>query len=308
MKYTVLHRTTYEYESPVLHGRHVIRQRPRPLPFQVVASSVLRIDPRPVWSKQATDYFGNLVDYIEVIEPHDRLEVDAVSVVSVGRRPVDEGLPLFRQSWEAVRDRLDHDPALFDALEMRMDSPLVRRQEALREFAAQVFSPGRGLLDAVIDFNELIYTEFTYDPHVTDVATPIDVVLAEKRGVCQDFAHVAVGALRSLGLAARYVSGYLETQPPPGKPRMVGADASHAWASVLVPDYGWVAFDPTNGLLPGERHVVTAWGRDFSDVSPLRGVVLGGGHHTLAVGVDVTPEKPVSPIPAAPLVRGWEST
>lgn len=310
MKYTVLHRTTYEYESPVLHGRHVIRQRPRPLPFQTVASSVLRVEPRPVWTRQATDYFGNLVDFIEVIEPHERLEVDTVSVVSVGRRPVDEGLPLFRQSWEAARDRIAADPQLFDAREMCLDSPLVPRQEELAVFARRAFAPGRGLLEAVMEFNTLIYREFTYDPHVTDVATPIDVVLREKRGVCQDFAHVAVGALRSLGLAARYISGYLETQPPPGTPRLVGADASHAWASVLVPDYGWVSFDPTNGVLPGERHVVAAWGRDYSDVSPLRGVVLGGGRHTLAVGVDVAAEKPVAaPAGVMPLVaRGWEST
>lgn len=310
MKYTVLHRTTYEYESPVLHGRHVIRQRPRPLPFQTVASSVLRVDPRPVWSRQATDYFGNLVDYIEVIEPHDRLEVDTVSVVSVGRRPVDEGLPLFRQTWEAARDRIAADTQLFDAREMCLDSPLVKRQEALVAFAKDSFEPGRGLLEAVVAFNRMMHEEFTYDPHVTDVATPIDVVLKERRGVCQDFAHVAVGALRSLGLAARYVSGYLETQPPPGKPRLVGADASHAWASVLVPDYGWVSFDPTNGVLPGERHVVAAWGRDFSDVSPLRGVVLGGGRHTLAVGVDVAPEKPaiVAQGQVQSLARGWEST
>jgi transglutaminase-like putative cysteine protease len=310
VKYTVLHRTTYEYESPVLHGRHVIRQRPRPLPFQTVASSVLRVDPRPVWSRQATDYFGNLVDYIEVIEPHDRLEVDTVSVVSVGRRPVDEGLPLFRQTWEAARDRIAADTQLFDAREMCLDSPLVKRQEALVAFAKEAFEPGRGLLEAVIAFNETMHEEFTYDPHVTDVATPIDVVLKERRGVCQDFAHVAVGALRSLGLAARYVSGYLETLPPPGKPRLVGADASHAWASVLVPDYGWVSFDPTNGVLPGERHVVAAWGRDYSDVSPLRGVVLGGGRHTLAVGVDVAPEKPVTVAQGQvqSLARGWEST
>ncbi len=289
MKYRLRHETAYKYEDPVLHGRHTIRQRPRALPYQEVASSSLTVTPSPVWSRQSKDYFGNLVDYVEVVEPHQRLVVTTVSEVTVGPRPIDEVLPLFQQSWEAVRDRIASDPACYEAREMCLDSPLIRRSSALAQFAKETLLPGMPLLEAVIEFTSRIHEQFVYDPHVTDVATPLERVLRERRGVCQDFAHVAVGALRSLGLASRYVSGYLETLPPPGKPRLVGADASHAWASVYIPDHGWVPFDPTNDLLPDERHVVAAWGRDFSDVSPLRGVVHGGGRHALTVSVDVAP-------------------
>lgn len=289
MKFRITHKTTYDYENPVLHGRHVVRKRPRTLAYQTVQQSSLRVTPAPVWVNQELDYYGNSVDVIEVIEPHDRLEVTAQSDVEVGPRPVDTGLPLFHQGWEAVRDRVAQDHSEQLVSEMLLDSPLVRRHESLRHFALGTFHPGRPLLQAVIEFNHRIFEEFTYDATFSDVSTPLAKVLRERRGVCQDFAHLAVGALRSLGLPARYVSGYLETRPPEGRPRLIGADASHAWASVFVPDFGWIAFDPTNDMLPGERHIVVAWGRDFSDVSPLRGVVHGGGRHTVSVSVDVAP-------------------
>jgi transglutaminase-like putative cysteine protease len=160
----------------------------------------------------------------------------------------------------------------------------------LAEYAAPIFTPGRPFVDAVGELSERIFREFKYEPLATDVSTPLAQVLRERRGVCQDFAQLAVGCLRSLGLAGRYVSGYLETDAPPGRPKLVGADASHAWASAFLPTLGWIDFDPTNAVFPGERHVTVAWGRDFSDVSPLRGIVLGGGQHSLAVAVDVTPE------------------
>jgi transglutaminase-like putative cysteine protease len=289
MKYRVCHTTTYDYESPVMHGRHVVRKRPRPMVFQEILQSSLSVSPTPVWTNQSSDYFGNFVDVVEVIEPHDRLVVTATSDINLGPRLIDAGLPLFQSSWESVRDRLLSDPSCYEAREMLLDSPLVRRHPKLLEFAQPTFTPRRPMLEAIQAFNARIYEEFTYDPGFSDIATPLGQVLREKRGVCQDFAHVAVGALRSLGLAARYVSGYLETRPPPGQPRLVGADASHAWASAYVPDYGWVAFDPTNNVLPSERHIVVAWGRDFNEVSPLRGVVHGGGSHTVRVSVDVEP-------------------
>lgn len=287
MKYRISHTTSYDYETPVLHGRHLIRKRPRALSFQKVIQSSLGVEPAPVWSNNSTDYFGNFVDTVEVLEPHDRLVVTARSEIEIGPRPVDTSLPLFERGWESVRDRIQTDPGCFSVREMCQNSPLVLRHPRLVEFGKKTFTPTRPLLDAVIEFNERIFDEFTYDPTFSDVATPLSRVLAEKRGVCQDFAHIAVGVLRSLGLAARYVSGYLETRPPQGQPRLVGADASHAWASVFIPDFGWIAFDPTNNVLPGERHVVVAWGRDFSDVSPLRGVVHGGGAHSVRVAVDV---------------------
>ncbi len=289
MKYRITHKSIYDYENPVLHGRHVVRKRPRNLPYQSVQQSSLHVVPSPVWAKQELDYYENSVDVVEVIEPHDRLEVTAKSEVEVGPRPIDTGLPLFLQSWEALRDRVAEDRSQPQVAEMLLDSPLVRRHESLRNFALETFQSGRPLFSAIVEFNHRIFSEFTYDPTFSDVATPLARVLRERRGVCQDFAHVAVGALRSIGLPARYVSGYLETKAPEGRPRLIGADASHAWASVHVPEFGWIAFDPTNDLLPGERHIVVAWGRDFSDVSPLRGVVHGGGRHAVSVSVDVAP-------------------
>ena len=181
---------------------------------------------------------------------------------------------------------------------MGLDSPFVAVRPAFREYAEPSFLPGRPLLEAVADLNERIYREFKYDPHFTTVATPLDEVLSERRGVCQDFAHLAIACLRSLGLAARYVSGYILTVPPPGRPRLVGADASHAWLSVFVPGLGWADFDPTNDLLPDLQHVTLAWGRDFSDISPLRGVILGGGEQKIDVRVTVEPiDAPASKSP-----------
>lgn len=289
MQYELRHETVYDYEGPVLHGRHVARQRPRELAYQSVESSVVTVTPEAVWRSEEVDYFGNETDVIEVLGAHDRLIVTTRSLVTVRARDIDLKAGHFAKSWEEVRRLIAHDPESFAAREFCHDSPLVRQHPALHAFAVHTFSPDKPLLDAVLEFNARIYEEFSYEPLVTDIATPLAQVLREKRGVCQDFAHVAVGALRSLGLAARYVSGYLETRPPEGKERMVGADASHAWASVYVPSFGWLDFDPTNDILPGDRHVVVAWGRDFSDVSPLKGVVHGGGRHTVTVGVDVIP-------------------
>jgi transglutaminase-like putative cysteine protease len=167
----------------------------------------------------------------------------------------------------------------------------------LLDYAVPIFTRKRPIVEAVLELNHRIHTEFKYDPSATDISTPLGQVMREKRGVCQDFAHVAIGVLRSVGLPARYVSGYLETTPPAGRERLIGADASHAWASTFVPGFGWLDFDPTNDVVTSERHITVAWGRDFSDVSPLKGVVLGGGRHTLSVGVDVEPREALSTPP-----------
>ena len=222
---------------------------------------------------------------IELLTEHDVLEVTSSSVVEIAPRPAPSTGP--RISWEETAERLHSAGALVSALEYCFDSPLVRAHPMLAAYAESAFSPGRPLIDAVIEFNHKIFEEFTYETTATDVSTPLAQVFRQRRGVCQDFAHVAIGCLRSLGLAARYVSGYLETKPPPGKVRLVGADASHAWASVYVPGFGWLDFDPTNDVFPDLGHVTVAWGRDFSDVSPLKGVVLGGGSHQVTVSVDV---------------------
>jgi transglutaminase-like putative cysteine protease len=188
-----------------------------------------------------------------------------------------------------VRAALQADRALLEPYSFTFDSHYVRRSPALAEYAAPSFAPGRPILDAVADLSARIHREFRYDAKATTIATPLAEVLAHRHGVCQDFAHLAIGCLRSLGLAARYVSGYLESRAPPGRERLVGADASHAWLAVFSPGLGWVDFDPTNNVLPSERHLTIAWGRDYDDVSPIKGVILGGGSHTMTISVDVAP-------------------
>jgi transglutaminase-like putative cysteine protease len=289
MQYRVRHTTTYAYESPVLHSRHIAHQRPRATERQDVKSTLLHVSPTPAWSRTGRDYFGNQTDEFEVLSAHDQLTVETASMIEVKPPLSDFGAVLFPQSWEEIRDRIERDSGCMPQREFKYDSPLVRRHPLLMVVADRIFTAKRPLYEAVLHLNRLIFEDFSYEPLATDVSTPLAKVLREKKGVCQDFAHVAVGVLRSMGLSARYVSGYLETKPPQGKPRLVGADASHAWASVFFPDHGWLDFDPTNNIIPKERHVTVAWGRDFSDVSPLKGVVLGGGPHSVTVGVDVEP-------------------
>jgi len=289
MKYRVRHTTTYNYEAPVLHGRHMVRKRPRASANQQVFESSLSVDPLPAWTRESGDYFGNRVDVVELRAPHDRLVVSALTDIERQEARYDFTSSAFLSPWDTVRSRVEREPAFFEVRELLLDSPLVRRHPMLRDYALSTFPRGRPIVEALKHFNQRIFDEFAYDPNFSDISTPLGKVLREKRGVCQDFAHVFVGAMRSLGLPARYVSGYLETRPPPGQPRLVGADASHAWASVFIPDFGWLDFDPTNNVIPNERHIVVGWGRDFSEVSPLQGVVHGGGAHTVTVSVDVEP-------------------
>lgn len=286
-RYRVTHTTRYEYESPVLHATHALHLEPRSLGRQRVLESRLGISPGQAELQAGRDYFGNVTHLVEILAPHDVLEVKSSSRVELSA-PEHELTPASRISWEKVREQLEQDRTLLAAREFCFDSPLVRSHHLLADYAAPTFTPGRPFIDAVGELSERIFREFKYEPLVTDVSTPLAQVLRERRGVCQDFAQLAVGCLRSLGLAGRYVSGYLETEAPPGRPKLVGADASHAWAAAFVPALGWIDFDPTNAVFPGERHVTVAWGRDFSDVSPLRGIVLGGGQHSLSVAVDVT--------------------
>lgn len=287
MRYRIRHSTRYHYENNVVHAHHLAHLRPRTLPTQQVERCEITTTPPSVAGRHGLDYYGNHVDSFEVFGIHDSLEVVATSTVNVQANPLATSRPLIDTSWENVTQLLNSSPRLLEAQEFRLASPLVRPFSALREYALKSFTPNRPLLAAAVDLNHRINRDFKYEVNATDESTPLALVMEDRRGVCQDFAHVAVGCLRSLGLAARYVSGYLETTPPPGRPRLIGADASHAWASVYVPDVGWFDFDPTNDALPSERHITVGWGRDFSDVSPLKGVVLGGRSQTMAVGVDV---------------------
>ena len=301
MRYTITHRTLYQYSSGVALCHNEARLLPREAPWQLCRPSQIRIRPRPALSVERRDFFGNRVLYFAIQDVHHRLEVTVATEVRVlDERPFDESSP--SPPWKQARQMLweDPDPEIIEARLFGLDSPFVAVRPAFRDYAELSFPPGRSLLEAVADLNQRIYRDFKYDPHFTTVATPLDEVLSQRRGVCQDFAHLAIACLRALGLAARYVSGYLLTHPPAGQPRLIGSDASHAWVAVYLPDLpgaqdgkGWYDLDPTNnrsGLAsPGEDYVQLAVGRDFADVSPLRGVLQGGGAHTLEVAVTVAP-------------------
>ncbi len=288
--YRVLHQTHYRYAAPVLLSQQLAHLRPRTCPWQQCASHQLSFSPPPSEWRERVDYFGNPEVCVAIETPHDQLVVCADSRVIVTRKAID-----IRRApsppWEAVRADLHAaaDEAGLDACRYLFESPHVKATPALAELTRAAFRPGRPVLESVYALCRAIYRGFEFDPHATTVATPLDEVIAKRRGVCQDFAHLAIAALRSLDLAARYVSGYILTVPPPGQPRLVGADASHAWLSAYVPGAGWVDFDPTNDLLPDLQHVTLAWGRDFSDISPLRGVILGGGEQEIEVRVTVEP-------------------
>lgn len=290
MRLRVEHLTRYEYSQPVGHSSQIAHLRPRGLAGQVCLEHGLEIDPAPSAQREDTDYFGNPVCRFELEQPHDALSVRATSIVEITREP--GALPA-SPAWDEVRTRfaglqwgVSEESA---AAEFLFASPFVPLLPELRRFAADDFAPGRPLLEACEALMQRIHAEFSFDPAATHVATPLAQVLEMRRGVCQDFAQLMIGCLRGLGLPARYVSGYLLTEPPPGQPRLEGADASHAWLAVFAPGAGWVDFDPTNALRPGTGHVTLAWGRDYSDVSPLRGVILGGGAHQVEVAVTVSP-------------------
>jgi transglutaminase-like putative cysteine protease len=285
--YRIVHQTRYVYNATVTFCHNEVRLLPRAVPNQICRQARLLVNPPPTALRERTDFFGNRVAYFAVQQPHEALTVTASSEVAVqpAEPPDPEGSP----PWEAVRDLLARrtDSEVVEARQYTFDSPLVSASAALRDYAAPSFPEGRPVLAGARDLMERIHRDFEFVPGFTSVATPLTHVLKHRRGVCQDFAQVAVGALRALGLAARYVSGYLETLPPPGQEKLQGADVSHAWYSVWSPDAGWTDFDPTNDLLPRDRHIVTGWGRDYLDVTPVKGVVFSGGGHDLIVSVDV---------------------
>jgi transglutaminase-like putative cysteine protease len=254
-----------------------------------VDSHRLLIRPAPLNTSQREDYFGNEVAYFSVDQPHRQLTVTSSSQISIrDRRPV-----ALRETrpWESIvqQIRCDRSEELLSAFQFTLDSPAIRRFAAAREFAQPAFPPGRSIGEALTALTTQIFSEFKFDSRATTIQTPVEEVLAKRHGVCQDFAHLQIACLRSLGLAARYVSGYLRTTPPPGKPRLVGADASHAWLSVYCGNAGWIDVDPTNNSLVGKDHITVAWGRDYHDVCPIQGVIVGGGEHRMHVAVDVEP-------------------
>jgi transglutaminase-like putative cysteine protease len=287
--YRVRHRTTYEYEDLVSVSHHIVRLTPRDLPKQTCQRSRLSVLPPPPATSAHFDYFGNSLTSFTLHEPHEYLVVEANSDLEVRSM----GPPDFSGSpaWDIVREAMAGDPRdeALEACQFVFDSQRVRSNPELAEYARESFPEGRPVLAAVLDLTRRIHQDFRFDKKATEVATPVQTFFEKRRGVCQDFAHLQIGCLRSLGLPARYVSGYLRTLPPPGRPRLIGADASHAWCSAWCPGSGWVDFDPTNNCVPSDGHITVAWGRDYSDVSPIYGVLLGGARHKLHVEVDVMP-------------------
>jgi transglutaminase-like putative cysteine protease len=289
MRYHVHHETEYQYDSIVTLSQQMLYMTPRNSFAQYCEQHLLTIYPAPTERVQHIDYFKNYSEYIAVFTPHDLLKVTSSFTISLQRRPEHSEL---QQSlaWDEVAYRLANEHGMhLEAASYLYTSPKIICSQGLADYALPSFWPGRPLIESIFDLNQRIFQEFEFDPDATDVTTPLEQVLEGRRGVCQDFAHLMIGCLRSLGLAARYVSGYILTNPPEGEPRMIGADASHAWISVYSLKYGWIDFDPTNNCLVQNEHITVAWGRDFSDVSPMRGVVLGGGGQTLKVSVTVTP-------------------
>jgi transglutaminase-like putative cysteine protease len=306
-RFDVTHVTEYTYPSTVSSSFGELVIQPRNAPGQRCVRSDLTIEPEPHDLRERVDFFGNRTAYFAVLAPHTRLSVTAVSRVEIGERTTEKGTPVgWRDARERIRTAIGTGTgADEDALQARqfvLGSPLVSLSAELTgrlaDYAATSFGPGVPLLEASVSLSSRIFNDFTYLPGVTQVTSTIDEVLAERAGVCQDFAHLAIGCLRSLGLAARYVSGYLETRPPPGQERLAGADASHAWFSVFIPGTGWVDVDPTNDQLVDDRYITTAWGRDYTDVPPVKGVIFTrGDRQDLRVAVDVIRVRDIEPPP-----------
>ncbi len=282
--YRITHRTEYRYSARVAPSYSLLHLLPRDAPGQRCLEASITVDPVPEDQGEHVDFFGNRVAYVAVTSPHRALSVTATSLVEVDASRRTAALSLFgQQSWEEVRDHRD-----VEAIHYALDSRRVEADPRFAAYAAPSFTPGRQLVEAVTDLSSRIHADFAFAPGETKVDTPLTQVLETRQGVCQDFAHLGIACLRSLGLPARYVSGYLETDPPPGRPKLTGADVSHAWFSVLFPGAGWLDLDPTNDQVVGDRHIVTAYGRDYSDVAPLSGVMYTRGRTTsLKVEVDV---------------------
>jgi transglutaminase-like putative cysteine protease len=286
--YEVSHTTAYEYTGPVSVSHHLLRLAPRENGRQTCLKYDVVISPTAETISLRSDYFGNPTHFIEVQSPHQKLVIHSRSQVVVSPAFIPE--PSETPAWEAVRARCrdDHSGQTLEAHEFTYPSQLIPAAEDIADYAKASFPRSRPILDAVTDLTARIREDFTFDPAATTVTTPLSDVVRLRRGVCQDFAHFQIACLRAQGLPARYVSGYLETDPPPGQPKLRGVDASHAWVSFYCPGMGWIDVDPTNNCLPSLRHIAVAWGRDFSDVCPTRGVLIGGESQKLTVSVDVT--------------------
>lgn len=287
MRYRVQHTTSYAYGTPVELAAHMVHLRPRPRPWQTVISERITTDPAPARRRDGLDHFGNYVTWLFMDLPHADFEVTSDSVVDVDCPPppaTGDTLP-----WEDVVQAAQT-PGGWQAAEFRFGTAMAPINAEARTYVGKSFTPGRPVLEALLDLNNRFFTEFQFRAGVTSIATPVTQIMRQREGVCQDFSHAMISGLRGIGLPARYTSGYIRTRPPPGQAKRQGSDQSHAWVGCwLGPEHGWVDIDPTNGIVVKDEHVVLGWGRDFSDVSPVRGVILGGGDHVVRVGVDLEP-------------------
>lgn len=288
MKYRIRHVTTYRYQDKVSLSQNHARLTPLTTPFQKSLVTHIEVEPKADFQTQFFDYFGNQVTLFEVPTMHDEMKVTAISEVEVTGSAM-QGLFSQQNAWEWVRQEIarPQDVQGLQALEFSVPTRLTEANKAIKDYTLASFTKGRSIVDACDDLVARIFTDFAFDATFSTVNTPVSHVFEHKRGVCQDFAHLTLTCLRSLGLAARYVSGYIETLPPPGQEKLTGADATHAWISVFIPGSGWLDYDPTNNLRPYDQHVTLAMGRDFNDVTPLKGIMFGGGAHTLEVAVDM---------------------
>jgi transglutaminase-like putative cysteine protease len=282
LRYEVTHTTRFSYEAPVSRCLNEVHLTPRRLPYQQVHQTAILVEPSPAFVRHRKDYFGNDVSTFAVIDVHYKLSATAKSLVEVNGKT--EAIEKGTLSWEEARDSIaaTAEESTLEASEFIYPSPYVPAVAELGTFARETFTPGRPLMESAMELSHRIHTEFKYVPKATSIDIPLADVLRKRHGVCQDFAHIMIGALRSQRLAARYVSGYVRSGP-----KVQGAQASHAWVAVFVPGKGWVSFDPTNDVMPSDGHLTLAWGRDYGDVTPVKGVTLGGGGQTVEVEVYV---------------------
>jgi transglutaminase-like putative cysteine protease len=285
--YETAHTTAYDYAGSVSVSHHVLRLSARRTARQQCLEHALSIEPQPALTSAHGDYFGNTTHFITVEQPHSRLVITSRNRVALSPAFIPE--PTETPSWESVsgRCRVDHSGTALEAHEFIYASPLIPNDDAFADYATSSFAKDRPVLDAVAHLTSRIRNDFKFDATATTVATPVAQFFQQRRGVCQDFAQFQIACLRAVGLPARYVSGYLETDPPPGQPALRGVDASHAWVSFFCPGLGWIDVDPTNNCFPSLRHITVGWGRDYSDVGPITGVLVGGASQTLRVSVDV---------------------
>lgn len=290
MKFQIRHITKYKYSEPAALSQNELYLYTRDTHCQTLLQNRMLISPEPAYTRTRLDFFGNHVHVFAVQASHRELSITAESQIETTVPQVPEAAST--PAWESVAQHVNAHagPAELEAYQFVFPSPMISLHPELREYGETSFRKNTPILEAVLDLTRRINEEFTYEKGATTIGTSTDTILESRKGVCQDFAHLQIGVLRSLGLPARYVSGYLETLPPPGKPKMLGADASHAWLSVFIPDHGWVDVDPTNNLVPGDRHITIAWGRDYGDVTPAKGIVMGGGTHSQSIQVDVLPQ------------------